>query len=221
MQASLIKPGRQVRILIVSYHPLVRAGFKALIRKESDLQVCREAANLVETIEMVKECSPDLLMVHLNLADAGGFELIKRLHARYSTLRVLICSMDDDSRFVARAIRAGADGYINEQEVTDHLIDAIHRVMSGDTYLSANTSQKMLLDDLGDTVDSVNILTNRELEVFNLIGLGVSTSRIAEQLHLSVKTIESHREKIKRKLHLASAGELARYAIKWTLEHNG
>lgn len=209
-----------VRILIVDDHPLVRAGFKALIGNEPDLQVCGEAASFGEAMQLVEEASPNLVIVDLSLASGSGLELIKRLRARYPAIRQLVCSMHDESLFAERVLKAGANGYINKQEVTDHVVEAIRLVMDGGTYLSTHLTQRMLQSMTGGRPSSVVDLTDRELEVFSLIGQGIGTSQIAEQLHLSVKTVETHREKIKKKLNLASASELARYAVQWSLGHD-
>jgi DNA-binding NarL/FixJ family response regulator len=128
--------------------------------------------------------------------------------------------MHDESLFAERALKAGARGYINKQEATDHVVEAVHQVLRGEIYLSDAMTQRVLQAEGGVQLGSVEALTDRELEVFSLIGQGIGTSRIAEQLHLSVKTVESHREKIKKKLKLLSATELSRYATQWSLERN-
>lgn len=209
---------KKVQILIVDDHPLVREGFKALISTQPDLEVSGEAASFSDAIELSASSEPDLVIIDLSLAGGSGLELIKRFHARSPSLRMLVCSMHDESLFAERVLKAGAHGYINKQEVTDHVINAIRHVMSGNIYLSETLTQRMLQGLSNGHLSSIDDLSDRELEVFGLIGQGIGTSQIAEQLHLSVKTVETHREKIKKKLHLASASELTRYAMQWSLE---
>jgi DNA-binding NarL/FixJ family response regulator len=208
---------RQARILVVDDHPLVRAGFKALIDSEPDLLVCAEAATCAQALALAEQAAPDLAVVDLSLLEGSGLDLIKRMHARFPGVRLLVCSMHDESVFAERTLKAGARGYIGKQEATDHVVEAIRKVLSGEVYLSPAMTQRMLIGLADGQPASPRDLTDRELEVLTLIGRGLGTGQVAEQLHLSVKTVENHREKIKRKLKLASAGELARYAIQWAL----
>nr|WP_275097600.1 response regulator transcription factor [Sedimenticola hydrogenitrophicus] len=217
---DLIPPTGQTRILIVDDHPLVRAGFRALIGDEPDLAVCGEASGFTEAMRLATDQHPDVVIVDLSLAEGSGLELVKHLHMRLPDVRLLVCSMHDESLFAERALKAGARGYINKQEATDHVVEAVHQVLRGEIYLSDAMTQRVLQAEGGVQLGSVEALTDRELEVFSLIGQGIGTSRIAEQLHLSVKTVESHREKIKKKLKLLSATELSRYATQWSLERN-
>ncbi|RCX26062.1 response regulator transcription factor [Thioalbus denitrificans] len=217
--ASRSSPGPS-RILLIDDHPLVRAGLRALIDHEHDLAVCGEAAGSGEALKLADDLAPDVAIVDLSLTEGSGLELIKRLHARHPATLLLVCSMHDESLFAERALKAGARGYINKQEATNNVVDAVHRVLEGGIYLSATMTQRMRQAGNAGRQASVGDLTDRELEVFGLIGEGLATSRIAEQLHLSIKTVESHREKIKKKLNLATGSELARYAVQWTLEHD-
>jgi len=213
---------RKRRILIVDDHPLVRAGIAALIGNEGDLEVCGETGTFREALELAHSTEPDLAIVDLSLADGSGLELIKRLKGRQSSVRLLVCSMHEDSLFARRALNAGAMGYINKQEATSHVISAVRRILEGKVYLTQRMTDQVLQGlargSAADGAPSIRDLTDRELEVFSLIGRGVATSHIAEQLHLSVKTVEAHRDKIKKKLNLASGSELTRYAVQWTLE---
>jgi DNA-binding NarL/FixJ family response regulator len=210
----------KARILIVDDHPLVRAGFEALIGGEPDLEVCGEAEGYAEALRLADELEPDAAIVDLSLADGSGLELVKRLHARHPTTRLLVCSMHDESLFAARVLKAGARGYVNKQEATGHVVQAVREVLDGGIYLSPAMTERVRQRTTADAPTSVEGLTDRELEVFSLIGKGVGTAQIATQLHLSVKTVETHREKIKRKLNLASGSELARYAVQWVLEQS-
>ncbi len=213
---------RKRRVLIVDDHPLVRAGIAALIGHERDLEVCGETGTFGEALELAFLTEPDLAIVDLSLADGSGLELVKRLKVRQPGVRLLVCSMHEESLFAQRALNAGAMGYINKQEATSHVIEAIHRVLQGKVYLTQRMTDQVLQGlargSAADGAPSIRDLTDRELEVFSLIGRGVATSHIAEQLHLSVKTVEAHRDKIKKKLNLASGSELTRYAVQWTLE---
>lgn len=221
MRTPSDQPARgKSRILIVDDHPLVRAGLRMLIDNEPDLSVCGEAAGSREALELTDNLAPHVIIIDLSLTEGSGLELIKRLHARHPTTRLLVCSMHDESLYAERVMKAGASGYIHKQEATDNVVGAVRRVLSGGSYLSAAMILRTLQTGSGREQASVENLTDRELEVFGLIGQGFATSRIAEQLNLSVKTVESHREKIKKKLNLASGSELARYAVQWTLEHD-
>jgi DNA-binding NarL/FixJ family response regulator len=214
-------PGKR-RILIVDDHPLVRAGIAALIAGEPDLVVCAETGTYGEALELARSSEPDLAIVDLSLAQGSGLELLRRLKSTRPGVRVLVCSMHDESLFAQRSLNAGAMGYINKQEATSHVIEAVRRVLSGRIYLSTRMTERMLqgLSRAGAVggVPSIADLTDRELQVFGLIGNGLPSSQIAQQLHLSVKTVEAHREKIKKRLNLRSASELTRYAVQWTLE---
>jgi DNA-binding NarL/FixJ family response regulator len=209
-------PSHPARILIVDDHPLVRAGLKALIGNERDLCVCAEAAGFADALALADQQVPDLAIVDLSLTEGSGLELVKRLHARRPEIRLLVCSMHDEYLFAERVLKAGARGYIGKQEATDHVVEAIRQVLGGSVYLSPAMTQRMLLGMTGTRPATADDLTDREL--LSLIGKGHGTARIAEQLHLSVKTVENHREKIKRKLNLASGSELTRYAVQWALE---
>jgi len=212
------------RLLLVDDHPLVRFGLSRLIDDEPDLEICGETGKISEALELARTREPDLVIVDLSLSDGNGLDLVKRLHAHYDTIKMLVCSMHDESLFSQRAITAGARGYINKQEATTHIVDAIRHVLSGRVWLSQQMTERLLMGMVDGQselkVATIDCLSDRELEVFGLIGRGMGPSQIAEQLHLSVKTIESHREKIKKKLNLRTGSELARWAIQWTLDQD-
>ena len=210
------------RLLLVDDHPLVRFGLTRLIEDEPDLEICGETGRISEALELARSMLPDLVVIDLSLADGNGLDLVKRLRAHYDDIRILVCSMHDESLFAQRSITAGARGYINKQEATTHIIDAIRHVLSGKVWLSQQMTERLLQGMVeGQSepkVATIDKLSDRELEVFALIGRGMGPTQIAEQLHLSVKTIETHREKIKKKLNLRSGSELSRWAIQWTLD---
>ncbi|OYW21797.1 MAG: hypothetical protein B7Z55_05410 [Planctomycetales bacterium 12-60-4] len=192
------------------------------ISRQPNLSVCGEAATLAEALQEFERHRPDLVIVDITLKDGNGLDLIQRLKARDQNVRILVLSMHDESVYAERALRAGAMGYINKQEAREHVIDAILRVLDGKLYLSPAAQERLLTvatrgpeQLVGPAVES---LTNRELEVFEAIGRGQTTSEIARQLHLSVKTVETHRQRVKAKLNLTSSAELARDAVQWVLE---
>jgi DNA-binding NarL/FixJ family response regulator len=209
------------RILIVDDHPLVRAGLRSLFAEVPELSICAEVGNVRDAIDVARKLEPDLALVDISLEDGSGIELIKRLKVHMPQLKMLVCSMHDESLFAERAINAGARGYVNKHQVTEQILDAIQQVLAGRIYLSEKMVERVIngfakKKDAGTS--SIEDLSDRELEVFGLIGQGMSTSKIAERLHLSVKTVETHREKIKRKLQLATGGELVRHAVQWHIE---
>jgi DNA-binding NarL/FixJ family response regulator len=209
------------RVLIVDDHPLVREGLKGLIAQEADLRVCAEAGGVGSALEMARERRPDVAIVDLSLEDGNGLDLIRRLNSHFPSIRILVCSMRDEALFARRAIDAGAHGYINKHEVAGHVIAALRQVLAGKTYLGPDIADRGLGGATPEQpldTSAIGQLSNRELEVYGLIGRGCSTAEIARQLSLSVKTIETHRQHIKRKLGLTCAGELVRHAVHWDLE---
>lgn len=213
-----------IRVLIVDDHPLVRRGIGDLINRQEDMEVVGEADSISGALQMLGQVSPDLLTVDLSLKDGSGLELLKDVKARNPSLKMLVSSMQDETLYAERCIKAGAKGYINKEEATDKVIDAIRVVMSGNIYLSPELSSRMLQRMAGGGPEQLKTpmetLTDRELEVFELIGRGLSTKEVAHKLHLSHKTIETHRENIKSKLSLKNASELNRHAVQWVLENS-
>ncbi len=211
-------------ILIVDDHELIRRGLNHLIKGTADLQVYSEAASIAEARRCLERGPmPDLAIIDLALPDGSGVELIKRLHIKYPGIRLLVSSMHDEELFAERVLAAGAMGYINKQETAERVLDAIRQIMRGEIYLSSRMSKRLLQttaqDKLKTTASPVERLSDRELEVYELIGRGNRTVEIAEFLHLSVKTVETYRSHIKRKLNLTSSAALTRSAVQWTLEH--
>lgn len=224
-----MKPGKEksvvdekTRILIVDDHPLVRRGLAALMENQPDLAVCAEAGDMGEALRQFDLTHPTLAIVDISLAGGNGLELIKRLVVRDSHAKILVVSMHEETLFAERALQAGAMGYINKQEATTRIIEAIRQVLRGKVYLSEPMTERLLkgvAQGVPETSDSsIASLSDRELEVFGMIGQGIGTSQIAEQLHLSVKTIETHRDRIKKKLNLESGSELNRRAMQWVME---
>lgn len=207
------------RVLLVEDHPIVRQGLTELIDQEADLSVCAVAESVPEALQAIAAEHPDIAVVDLSLHDTSGLELIKDIKAQGSPTPILVLSMHDETLYAERALRAGARGYIMKEEATERVMTAIRKVLSGEVYLSERMSARLLsklVDGPATTGSSpVERLSDRELQVFELIGRGTGTRQIAEGLHLSVKTIETHREHIKTKMGLANNSELVQHAIQW------
>ncbi len=212
------------KVLIVDDHPILRQGLVQLINQEGALTACGEAENAHSALELIGQLKPDIAVIDISLKTMNGIELLKNLKIQYPKLPVLVLSMHDESLFAERALRAGAKGYIMKQEPPEKLVAAIHRVLNGEIYVSERMGVKMLHQFVDGRPDasgsSLERLSDRELEVFQLIGKGMGTRQIAETLHLSVKTIESYREHIKRKMHLSSGSELVQHAVQWVKNEN-
>ncbi len=208
------------RVMLVDDHPIVRHGLAMLINEETDLSVCGECSSSAEAIPEIERCSPHIVLVDVSLQGASGIDLTKTIKEQIPNLPILILSMHDESLYAERALRAGARGYVMKQEAAETVLKAIRTVLNGDIYLSDKLSTKVLRELVdGPAADpdrfGVERLSDRELEVFELIGRGYATRRIAEALHLSVKTIETHRAHIKQKLKLGNATELVHHAFLW------
>lgn len=210
---------QRYKILIVDDHPIVRKGLAQLINQEPDLFAFGEAEDAQSTLEFLKKNKPDLAIIDISLKGIDGIELIKKIKERYENLPMLVVSMHDESLFAERALRAGARGYIMKQEAIERMMEAIRRVIKGELYISDRVSAnivKKFIDGKKENKNSpIEILSDRELEVFRLIGQGYRTSQIADELHVSVKTVESYRANIKEKLNLKNATELLKHAVYW------
>ncbi len=218
--AAPAEPKKNVRhILVVDDHPLVRKGVRALLAQEPDLVVTAEASNRGETLESIRTQKIDLVILDISLEGSDGIEISKAIRAEYGALPILIVSMHDETLYAERALRAGANGYIMKDELADNIVKALRQVLEGKIYVSDNVRQKVLRDltDRRAPIQSSPIerLSDRELEVFRRIGEGLGTREIAQQLHLSIKTIETYRAHIKEKLSLVTASELTRSAVSW------
>ena len=207
------------RLLIVDDHPMMRTGLAQLIDNEDDLKVCAEADNAAQALDAALGQKLDLILLDISLPDKNGLELIKDIRAVKPTLPILVVSMHDEGLYAERVLRAGGRGYIMKQEGGKKLLEAIRQVLSGQIYVSDKISSGILETFSGRPVEAaafpVQQLSDREFEVFQLIGQGKSTREIADHLHLSVKTVEVHRLNIKKKLKLKTATDLVRHAVRW------
>jgi DNA-binding NarL/FixJ family response regulator len=219
-----VKSGK-TRIFIVDDHPIVRQGLTQLINLEEDMAVVGEAADAAEAVGAIAKMKPDLALVDISLKGTSGIELTKNILTAHPRMSVLIISMYDESLYVERALKAGAKGYIMKQEATDHVATAIRRVLGGDIYVSDKWRNKLVHKFIHGNISgdgsSPEILSGRELEVLQLIGQGYSTRSISTELHVSVKTVESHYANIKEKLDLNNSHELIQYAVKRSLTESG
>ena len=218
------KAKQRTRVLIVDDHPAVREALALRIGRQSDMEVCGEAADMSEALRLVAETQPDVAVVDISLKTANGIDLIRRIKDRNDHVRMLVWSMHGESLYAERALRAGALGYVNKDQATGSIVEAIRRVRDGKVWLSEAMAERVLHRAVGGdreaAVSPVDALADRELEVFCLIGRGVRTAEIAERLHLSVKTVETYRDRIRQKLDLADGTKLAHYASRWVLEND-
>jgi DNA-binding NarL/FixJ family response regulator len=216
-------PGpRKYRVLIVDDHPIVRRGLADLIATRPELEVCGEADAIPEALRLVEATRPDVVVVDLTLKGGHGLELIEEIRARNDRVKMLVSSMHDESLFAERALRAGAAGYIGKQEPPERFLDALHKVLRGEISLSPRMANRLLhrvASGEGLEKNPIEGLSDREIQVFEMIGQGQTTKQIAQSLQLSHKTIEAHREKIKAKLNLKNSSELSRHATQWVLEN--
>src|SRR5580704_14908445 len=208
-------------VLIVDDHPLLRQGLALLINQQQDMQVCGEAEEAHVAMQFIAQKRPDIMILDISLKGPDGLELLKSIRATDPDLPVLILSMHDEAIYAERALRARANGYIMKQEATEKVLVAVRRILSGEVYLSERMSNKMLQQYIGGAPNAIQSriasLSDRELEVFRRIGEGCATREIAEELHLSVKTVETYQAHIKDKLALRSGRELIQHAIQWKI----
>ena len=206
--------------MVVDDHPIVRQGLALLINREPDLVVCGEAEEAMGALHVLSSAHPDVLIVDISLNGPDGLDLLKSIRGTHPTLPVLILSMHDESLYAERALRAGANGYIMKQEATERVLVALRRILNGEIYVSDRIANKLLkhfITGSGSVQSSIADLSDRELEVFRLIGKGHGTRQIAEELHISIKTVESYQAHIKEKLSLRSARELIQHAMQWNM----
>jgi DNA-binding NarL/FixJ family response regulator len=220
MEHRVAGSGR-VTVAIVDDHPLVREGLAARISAQPDMEVCGEAADIESALELIVTKRPSLVIVDIALRNGHGIDLIKRIVAAGVNTRMLVVSAYDESFFAERALRAGALGYINKQELQGQVVEALRTVLRGERYLSAVMAQRLIAQAIGSKVahGGTETLTDRELQIFQLIGRGKSTREIAQELNVSVHTIDSHREHIRAKLDLHNGTELIQRAVQWHIEN--
>ena len=211
------------RIIIVDDHPLVREGLIGLLAAQSDFVVCGEAAGVAEARQLVASTTPDVAIIDLTLSDGSGIDLIKELRTKCPAVKLLVLSMHNESLYAERALRAGAVGYVSKHEASRTIVQAVRTILAGKLYLSPTMTELVVQRAFVAGADlsrpAVDRMTEREREVFELIGQGLSSRQIAVKLEVSPKTIETHREHIKEKLELTTSTELTRYAVQWVLEN--
>jgi DNA-binding NarL/FixJ family response regulator len=213
--------GRKNRVFVVDDHPIVRQGLALMINAESDLIVCGEAEEAQTALQAIVDTKPDILIIDISLDGPDGLELVKHVRTLFPELPILVLSMHDETTYAERALRARANGYIMKQEATEKVLIAVRRILSGGIYLSDRMANKVLQQYIGGSAPAghsrIAELSDRELEVFRLIGDGHGTRQIAEELHLSVKTVETYQAHIKEKLLLRTGRELVQQAIFWKM----
>jgi DNA-binding NarL/FixJ family response regulator len=219
MKLAHSEDGSPKRIFIVEDHPIFRMGLMELIQQENDMIVCGSAEDVKSACNGIKALKPDLAIVDLSLKKSNGFELLRKINDENSGLPVLVLSMHDEQIHAERCLHAGAQGYINKKEASESVITAIRQILKGNIFLSKNMTTAILNkfhnNPSHTNASPLKSLTSREFEVFYLIGRGMISADIAKQLHLSVKTIGTHKERIKEKLGLKHSAELVRYAVLW------
>jgi DNA-binding NarL/FixJ family response regulator len=215
---------RKTQILLVDDHPVVREGLENLLNQEQDIQVCGQADNADGALEEIARVKPDIAIIDISLRLSDGIELTKILKARYPDIAVIILSIHEETVFAERALLAGAQGYLMKNVASENIVKAIRRVLRGEIYVSETVSDKFLHiiagDKAGTTKTPIENLSDREFETFRLIGKGLKASQIAAQLHLSVKTVETYRSRIKEKLGIENAAQLLQFSISWARNQN-
>ena len=217
--------GERTRVLLVDDHPVLVEGLSLIINNEEDLEVCGHAEDAAGAMKLVASLKPDLAIVDISLKDSDGINLLKNLRARYPDLLTLVLSLHDEGLYAERALRAGASGYVMKQSPLVTVLAAIHKVLDGGIYVSEKIANQMLSQATGarpaGDLSPIERLSDREREVFRKIGRGLGTKEIADQLHLSFKTVETYRAHIKVKLQIASAAEMIQKATLWVREDSG
>ncbi len=216
---KISRPARRQRVLVVDDHPMLRAGLRELINKQADLECCGEAGDAGEALSAISRCHPDVLVTDLSMPGRSGAELIKDALALHPRLPILVVSMHDERIHAERVLRAGARGYVMKEAGPEKLLAAIRKVAAGEVYASEQLAARLLDTFIGRSVrgalSPVEKLSDREFDVFRLLGDGLPTADIARRLHLSAKTVATHRAKIKTKLEIGTASELISYATRW------
>ena len=208
-------------VILVDDHPIVRQGFRQLLSQDTRLQIVGEAESAVDALRLCREHHPDLALVDLSLKESSGLELIKDIRTIFTGTAVLVVTLHDESVYAERALKAGARGFLTKEEAPETVRDAIQTVLSGNIYLSRSVETSVLESLSSGAEDLMKSLSDRELEVFTLIGEGIATRAIAEKLGLSVKTVETYRSHVKDKLGLRDGSDLVRKAVEWRLREHG
>lgn len=211
---------RKHRVLIVDDHPIVRHGLSQLLAGDPEIEVCGEADDVPAAVSLARATQPDMVVLDISLKTSHGLDLINQLRDGEQPVRILVWSMFDESLFAERVLRAGADGYISKQEPIEQVVAAVRQVLAGQTYLSPRMAERLVQRSLGRggaPTEEFAALSDRELQVFELLGQGLTTQKIAHRLQLSVKTVAGYREKLKVKLGACNASELAHRAAAWFL----
>lgn len=210
------------RIFLIDDHPVVRSGVKTFLEGQPDFEVCGESAGPQEALAALAKTQPDLVLVDIGLGETSGLDLIKNLRNLCGHTRILVLSMYDEAMYAERALRAGAHGYVMKSEPPETILKAVRQVLAGEVYTSASVSSRLVKRAVGagagEQPSPLSSLSDRELEVFRMLGQGMTTREIAASLHLSIKTVETYREHLKRKLHLDNAAQLIRCAVEWAKE---
>ena len=213
-----VKKGKK-KVLIVDDHPIICMGLACLFNQEEDLLVCGEAHNAHEALEAIDALQPDVTIIDISLKGQSGIELIKNIRNKHPKFPILVLSVHDESIYAELVLRAGAMGYIMKQEASEKIVAAVHQVLNGDLYVSNQMASNMLHKYLNGrsaiTASPLEILSDRELEVLRLMGQGYGTRQIANELIVGVKTVETYRSHLKKKLNLKNSPELVKYAIQW------
>lgn len=212
---------KAARIMVVDDHPALCEGLGHRIESQADMTICGQAADVNEALQKIPELDPDVVIVDIALKNSNGMELIKAIQSRFKRVRTLVHSMYQEALYADRCLRAGAAGYVNKEAHPDEVIKALREILAGRIYLSSALTSEMLVRTARGTPPQTGVigsLTDRQLEVFRLIAEGLSAQRIADRLHISVHTVETHRENIKRKLNVDTIGELTRHAVLWATE---
>ncbi len=217
--AEPAKP-KKAKVLIVDDHPTMREGLMRVIERAADLQVCGDTDSAPRALQLIESAKPDLVLLDLSLGKANGIELVKDIQVRYPQLLVLVHSMHEDSVYAARSLRAGARGYVPKSDPSETLLEAIRQVLQGEIYLNASLTKEILrtltADEHQKGASPCGVLSDREFEVFEMMGKGLVTKEIAATLHLSQKTVQAHRDHIREKMGFKDAPSLLRFAIRWT-----
>ena len=212
------------KVLIVDDHPIIRQGLSQLINLESELTVCAEASDIPSALQAVNDAHPDIAVIDISLGDSSGVRLIETLSSQYPDLLMLALSMHDESLYAERCLRAGAKGYIMKKEPPEQVIAALKKILGGDIYVSSDLSMKLLQNFVSkkgkESSSPIESLSNRELEVFQLIGRGFTTRKIADHLNLSIKTIETYIDHIKKKMNYEDSRSLILHAVQWCMSDN-